>query len=119
MSKTEPKWQHGYDTMEEWYYSDASEEEGSKFSEELERLVLQEYPDIKDFFEEASVQGLQGGDFVTFNIGENHYTFEFNWESLNDRIFEYGPETAAEHYFEEIKEGVENGCALDTDEEDN
>lgn len=101
-----------FESLEEWYYSDEGEGDSSSFAEMLQELVEREYPGVADYFEEPSVQGLQGGDFITFELEGKLYSYEFDWNDQITEIYESGPEEAAHTYFDRIKEGIETGSAV-------
>lgn len=111
-NSTENSDEEEFESLDEWYYSDKGEEDSSSFAEMLQQLVESEYPGVADYFEEPSVQGLQGGDFITFELKGKRYSYEFDWNDQITEIYEFGPEDAAHTYFDLIKEGIETGSAV-------
>lgn len=102
---------HEYDNIFDWYQSDEGDEDNYRFAQTLESLVKKAF-DVSDYFEEPSVQQLLGSDFIDIELADGHkYSFEFSWEAMQTSIFEDGPEKAANHYFNKIKEGIESGSA--------
>lgn len=101
-----------YDSIFDWYESDEGDDDNVRFAQMLEGLVKQAF-DVSDYFEEPSTQLLSGADFIDIELADGHkYSFEFSWEDMQTAIFEDGPEAAAKHYFNKIKEGIESGSAL-------
>ena len=100
-----------YDEMsfQEWYYSSQGQDDGIKFVENLENLVKSNY-DVDEFFEEPSVQGYRGGDFIWITLSDgSKYEFEFDWYEEQFDIYAYGPEAAAKSYFQNIQDGIDSG----------
>ena len=98
-------------TFDEWYMSSDGDMDNDKFAENLENLVRNEF-DVADYFEEPSIQGYSGNDYVDIRLGDgSKYSFAFSWSEMQDNIFENGPDKAAKHYFNEIKKGIESGSA--------
>lgn len=99
-------------TFDEWYMSSEGDIDSDKFAERLENLVRTEF-DVADYFEEPSIQGYSGNDYVDIELVDgSKYSFTFSWSDMQDNIYSDGPEAAAKHYFNEIKEGIESGSAL-------
>lgn len=99
-------------TFDEWYMSSDGDIDSDKFAERLENLVRTEF-DVADYFEEPSIQGYSGNDYVDIELRDgSKYSFAFSWSDMQDNIYSDGPEAAAKHYFNEIKEGIESGSAL-------
>ena len=99
-------------TFDEWYMSSDGDIDSDKFAERLENLVRTEF-DVADYFEEPSIQGYSGNDYVDIELRDgSKYSFAFSWSDMQDNIYSNGPEAAAKHYFNEIKEGIESGSAL-------
>ena len=99
-------------SFQEWYRSEEGESDGMEFVDELESLVKSNY-DVKEFFEEPSTQGYQGGDFIWITLSDgSKYEFEFDWNDEQVSIYEDGPEVAAKSYFQEIQAGIDSGSAL-------
>ena len=99
-------------TFDEWYMSSDGDIDSDKFAERLENLVRTEF-DVADYFEEPSIQGYSGNDYVDIELVDgSKYSFAFSWSEMQDNIYSDGPEAAAKHYFNEIKEGIESGSAL-------
>lgn len=99
-------------TFDEWYMSSDGDIDSDKFAERLENLVRNEF-DVADYFEEPSIQGYSGNDYVDIELVDgSKYSFAFSWSDMQDNIYSDGPEAAAKHYFNEIKEGIESGSAL-------
>ena len=96
----------------DWYHSDEGESDGIEFVDKLESLVRSNY-NVDEFFEEPSTQGYQGGDFIWITLsGGNKYEFVFDWYDEQSAIYTDGPDVAAEHYFQEIQNGIDSGSAL-------
>lgn len=99
-------------SIDDWYMSSDGEIDNDKFAETLESLVKNEF-DVSDYFEEPSIQGFAGADYINIELGDgSRYSFVFGWSDMQDNIYINGPEVAAKHYFNEIKEGIESGSAL-------
>ena len=99
-------------TFDDWYMGSAGDIDNDRFAEKLENLVRTEF-DVSDYFEEPSIQGYSGNDYVDIGLRDgSKYSFAFSWSDMQGNIFENGPEAAAKHYFNEIKEGIESGSAL-------
>ena len=100
-----------YDSIHEWYMSSDGERDNDEFAETLEDLVKRKF-DVSDYFEEPSIQGFAGNDYIDIELGDgSKYSFAFSWSEMQENIFEDGPDKAAKHYFNEIKEGIESGSA--------
>jgi hypothetical protein len=100
-----------YDNIDDWYMSEKGDSDNYSFSDKLESLVRTEF-DVSDYFEEPSIQGFAGNDYVDIGLGDgSKYSFAFSWSEMQENIFENGPDKAAKHYFNEIKEGIESGSA--------
>lgn len=99
-------------TFDRWFSSDTGIDDQNKFMEILESKVRSEY-DVAEWFEEPSTQGLMGADniLVTLSSGDK-YSFSFNFEAQVEAIYSDGPKSAANYYFDEIKEGIDSGSAL-------
>lgn len=99
-------------TFDSWFRSDTGIDDQNKFMEILESKVRSEY-DVAEWFEEPSTQGLMGADniLVTLSSGDK-YSFSFNFEAQVEAIYSDGPKSAANYYFDEIKEGIDSGSAL-------
>lgn len=96
-------------SFEEWYDSSKGEDDGIKFVDNLESLVKSNY-DVDEFFEEPSVQGYQGGDFIWITLSDgSKYEFEFDWYEEQLDIYTYGPEATAKSYFQNIQDGIDSG----------
>lgn len=96
-------------SFDEWYRSEEGESDGMKFVDNLESLVKSNY-DVDEFFEEPSVQGYQGGDFIWITLSDgSKYQFEFDWYDEQFDIYTYGPEAAAKSYFQNIQDGIDSG----------
>ena len=108
-----------YYDLDDWYYSDEGEAACIDFAEKLEQLVMQKYPDC-EFFEEPSIQGLEGGDFITITLSDDSESvIEFDWNDELQDIWELGANAAAKKYAQEIfKEidGAATGTVEDSDE---
>lgn len=102
-------------TIDEWYMGSAGESDNEDFSSKLEDLVRKNF-DVSDYFEEPSVQGFLGSDYVNIELTNGHqYSFSFSWQEMQEAIYSDGPEAAANYYFNEIKDGIESGSAsIDT-----
>ena len=99
-------------TFDDWYMSSDGDIDSDKFAERLENLVRTEF-DVSHYFEEPSIQGYSGNDYVDIELRDgSKYSFAFSWSDMQDNIYSDGPEAAAKHYFNEIKEGIESGSAL-------
>lgn len=99
-------------SFDEWYNSSECEADGEEFVEILKSLVTSNY-NVDEFFEEPSIQGYQGSDYIWITLSDgSRYEFEFNWSSEQSDIYSDGPEEAAKSYFEEIQEGIDSGSAL-------
>lgn len=101
-----------YDNIDDWYMSEKGESDNDKFAEKLESLVKRKF-DVSDYFEEPSIQGFAGADFINIELVDgSKYSFAFSWSDMQETIFENGPDKAAKYYFNEIKEGIDSGSAL-------
>lgn len=101
-----------YDNIDDWYMSAKGESDNDKFAEKLESLVKRKF-DVSDYFEEPSIQGFAGADYINVELRDgSKYSFAFSWSEMQDNIYSDGPEAAAKHYFNEINEGIESGSAL-------
>lgn len=99
-------------SFEDWYHSDEGESDGMEFVDKLESLVKSNY-NVDEFFEEPSTQGYQGSDFIWITLsGGNKYEFVFDWYDEQSAIYTDGPDVTAEHYFQEIQNGIDSGSAL-------
>lgn len=99
-------------SIDDWYMSSDGEIDNDKFAEKLESLVKNEF-DVSDYFEEPSIQGFAGTDYIDIELVDgSKYSFVFGWSDMQEAIYSDGPESAAKHYFNEIKEGIEQGSAL-------
>lgn len=100
-----------HESIDEWYMSSDGEIDNDKFAEKLESLVKRKF-DVSDYFEEPSIQGFSGADYINIELGDgSKYSFVFSWSEMQENIYSDGPEKAANHYFNEIKEGIESGSA--------
>lgn len=100
-----------YDNIDDWYMSAKGESDNDKFAEKLEGLVKRKF-NVSDYFEEPSIQGYSGNDYIDIELVDgNKYSFSFSWSEMQEKIFETGPDKAAKYYFNEIKEGIESGSA--------
>ena len=96
----------------EWYDSSQGEDDGMEFAYKLESLVKSNY-NVDEFFEEPSVQGYQGGDFIWITLSDgSKYEFVFDWYDEQSAIYEDGPKEAAMSYFQKIQSGIDSGSAL-------
>ena len=96
----------------EWYDSNQGQNESVEFIDKLESLVTGAY-DVQDFFEEPSILGREGVDFISITLSDgSKYEFKFDFYDEQMSIYEDGPEAAAKLYFEEIQEGIDSGSAL-------
>ena len=94
-------------SFEEWYDSSQGEDEGMEFVDKLERLVRANY-NVDEFFEEPSVQGYQGGDFIWITLSDgSKYEFNFDWYDEQSAIYMDGPDAAAKSYFQNIQHGID------------
>lgn len=99
-------------SFEEWYNSSECEADGEEFVETLKSLVKSNY-NVDEFFEEPSIQGYQGRDYIWITLSDgSRYEFKFDWSSEQSTIYSDGPEAAAEYYFQEIQDGIDSGSAL-------
>ena len=99
-------------SIEEWYMGSSGEVANDKFAEKLEDLVRNEF-DVSDYFEEPSIQGFAGTDNINITLQDGReYSFSFTWSAMQENIYSDGPESAANYYFNEIKEGIDSGSAL-------
>lgn len=106
-----------YITFEDWYDSSRRECDEFEFADNLQSLVESHY-DVAEFFEEPSVQGFQGSDFVQITLSNgSNYEFEFDWEDELCDIYQDGPKAAAKAYFQEIRQGID-GVDADTSTSD-
>lgn len=92
---------NNYDSLLDWYHSNRGEEDITLFGHMLEQLVMQRYPSC-EYFEEPSVQGVQGGDFISVDLDGKHFSFEFDWNDMLNKIYANGPQSAARYYFNQI-----------------
>lgn len=100
-----------HESIDEWYMSSNGEIDNDKFAENLENLVRNEF-DVFDYLEEPSIQGFSGADNISIKLNYgSEYSFSFSWMEMQEAIYNDGPEAAAKHYFNEIKEGIESGSA--------
>lgn len=89
-------------TFDDWYDTNKALEDGVKFITNLENLVRSKY-DVEEFFEEPSVQGRRGMDYIDITLsGGRSYGFEFDWFDEQYDIYTYGPKQAAKIYFQDI-----------------
>jgi hypothetical protein len=96
-----------YMTIEEWHNSDEYLDQEIEFVDKLVELLEKEYSGC-DVFDEPSVQGMMGSDFITITFADgNEQTFEFDYRDECETIFTEGPEEAAKYYFNQIKSEIE------------
>lgn len=101
-----------YDNIDDWYMSEKGQSDNDKFAEKLENFVRDEF-DVSDYFEEPSIQGFAGEDYINITLQDGHeHSFSFNWSDMQDRIYSNGPDAAAKYYFNQIKKGIDSGSAL-------
>lgn len=92
-------------TLKDWYDSADGERQGEEFAVTLESLITSEL-NAENAAVCPSVQGLVGSDYVTFSIGDTNYEYKINYRQEQNYIFQNGPQDAAEHYLEIIKDNV-------------
>lgn len=96
----------------EWYDSNQGQNESVEFIDKLESLVTGAY-DVQDFFEEPSILGREGVDFISITLSDgSKYEFKFDFYDEQMSIYEDGPEAAAKSYFQEIADGIDSESAL-------
>lgn len=101
-----------YDDIDDWYMSAKGESDNDKFAEKLESLVKRKF-DVSDYFEEPSIQGFAGADYINIELRDgSKYSFVFSWSDMQENIYSDGPNAAANYYFKQIKEGISSGSAL-------
>ncbi len=98
-------------SLSDWYNSEEGTDDITEYGQKLEELVMQKYPTCM-YFEEPSIQGTQGQDYVSIDLDDEFFSFGFDWETLLENIFTYGPESAAKDSFNEIVEGITTKSAL-------
>lgn len=99
----------------DWYNSEEGMDDIDEWGQKLEELVMQKYPSCR-YFEEPSIQGTQGGDFISINLDGKYFSFEFDWRTLIESIFMDGPESVAEDSFKTIVKGITTESALVSEE---
>lgn len=100
-------------SFDDWYDSDAGQDDYQEFADELEKLVCSAY-DVDYFEQEPSTQGYQGSDDIRMALMDgNEYSFRFDWYAEQSMIFEDGPKSAAQTYFSKVQEGIDSGSALE------
>lgn len=98
-------------SIDDWYMSSDGEIDNDKFAEKLENLVKKKF-NVSYYFEEPSIQGFAGSDIIIIRLDDNSkYSFSFSWSEMQEIIYADGPEAAANHYFSEIRDGIESGSA--------
>lgn len=101
-----------YDNIDDWYMSEKGDSDNYSFSEKLEDLVNDEF-DVSDYFEEPSIQGFAGADYINITLQNGReYSFSFDWRAMQEKIYNDGPESAANYYFKRIKRGIDSSSAL-------
>ena len=101
-----------YDNIDDWYMSEKGDSDNYSFSEKLEDLVNDEF-DVSDYFEEPSIQGFAGADYINITLQNGReYSFSFDWRAMQETIYNDGPESAANYYFKRIKRGIDSSSAL-------
>lgn len=99
-------------TFGEWYSSPKGDSDNDSFSEKLEDLVRDEF-DVSDYFEEPSIQGFSGADYINITLQNGReYSFNFAWRAMQEKIYSGSPEAAANYYFKRIKRGIDSSSAL-------
>ena len=99
----------GYITFGGWCNSYKGRAAFDKFCKDLETEVRKNFDVLK--YRWIKLQGHYKLE-IYLNDG-NDYEFRVDWLYLHGSLFEDGVNLSVDYYFDEIKEGIESGSALD------